>query len=196
VRRLTKSESVLLVLLLVIATLAWVNYRYHVRIEAWWWHHQHGEVLAVAEYRVPAPDDWYVEGSGEDSQTLILLNGLAVANRSPWNGKLPFTAVISVSTRSSVLTMEKLDRWTSFVASQIKKRGVEPVFRKLSFDGETLSCVGGEKISQMVEGPQFYESDPNVWSCWSSGRLQLNITSTDAHMPQVWDIVSHIRRKS
>jgi len=194
VRRLEKSERVLLVILVVVATLAWVNYRYHVRIAAWWWHHQHGEVIAMAGYSVPAPDDWYVEDNGDDNKVLILLN--KQARSSMWDGKLPFTAVISVSARSSPWTEQKLDSWTSFQSSQLKKRGVEPVFRKFSFDGETLSCVGGEKFSEATKGQQFYESDPNHWSCWSSGRLELNITATDAHMPQVWDVVSQIRRKS
>jgi hypothetical protein len=196
VRRLKNSERVLLVILLIVATVAWVNYRYHFRIAAWWWHHQHGEVMAIADYSVPAPDNWYVEDISEDHRVMILLNQQGRIRNSSWDGKLPFTAVVAVSIRSSAWTEQKLNSWSSFEASQIKKRGVEPVFRKFSFDGETLSCVGGEKVSQASQGQQFYESDPNLWSCWSSGRLELNISATDAHMPQVWNVVEHIRRKS
>jgi len=194
--RLKQSERVLLLILAVVATLAWVNYRYHIRIATWWWHHQHGEVLSIADYSVPAPDNWYLEDIGEDHQVLILLNQQGRIRNSSWDGNVPFTAVVAVSIRSSAWTEQKLNSWTSFEASQIKKRGVEPAFRKLSFDGETLSCVGGEKLSQASQGQQFYESDPNLWSCRSSARLELNITSTDINMPQVWNIVEHIRRKS
>jgi len=195
-RQLKKSERILLVILLVVASLAWVNYRYHVRIATWWWHHQHGEVVAIADYSVPAPDDWYVEDIAEDHQVLILLNQQGRFRNSSSDSKLPFTAVVSVSTRTSEWTEQRLNSWTSFEASQIKKRGVEPISRRFSFDGETLSCVGGDTMSHATQTPEFYESDPNLWSCRSSGRLELNITSTEANMPQVWNVVEHIRRKS
>ncbi|HZC23830.1 MAG TPA: hypothetical protein VE866_10875, partial [Candidatus Binatia bacterium] len=62
----------MLIIILVFA--GWVTYRNHVRIEAWWWHRQHGETLVLAEYRVPAPLNWYVLGLGSGSSALVRLD--------------------------------------------------------------------------------------------------------------------------
>jgi hypothetical protein len=104
--------------------------------------------------------------------------------------------VIDASETLRARTTDKLDLWTSFQASSMKKRGIEPSFQNFSFDGESLSGVGGQRVSQVVNRRQLLTSDPGTWSCQSSGRLELIITPTDDNMPQVWRIVSHIRKKS
>lgn len=81
-------------------------------------------------------------------------------------------------------------------SSMLKKEGVDPVARTFDFDGETLSCVGGGSFEQLLKSPEFFESDPNTWECWSSGWLQMRIMATDADMGEVWKIVSGIRKKS
>jgi hypothetical protein len=93
--------------------------------------------------------------------------------------------------------MEKLERWTTIQTSMVKKEGSEPDVRTFNLDGETISCVGGQRFSQFAaKTPQFFESDPNSGGCMSSGQLQVQFAGADADMPQVWNIVSHIRKRS
>jgi len=196
VRRLTDSEGVLLLILVIVVMAAWPAYRYRAYIAAWWWHLRHGEVVTVADYLVPAPKNWYVMDVGEEDQLMIRLD-TDDRGQGPARDRRPrFPAEISLMVFPTAFTAERLDLWTSFEASRLKKGGVEPVFRKLSFDNEAVTCVGGQRFSQMLKSPQFYKSDPDVWTCQSVGRLWLQIMATDADMPQVWDIVSRIRKKS
>ena len=193
-RRLTKSERVLLVILAIVAVTAWPVRRHHVRIEAWWWHLRHGEVVRVADYVVPAPKNWYVTSMGEDHELMFRIDN-DDRSLSPTRGAKPrFPTEISVSASLAAFTARRLDLWSSFEGSQLRKRGVEPVIRTFSIDGEPFSCLGGQRLSQLLR-PQFYP-DPAVWTCQSAGRLLLMITATDADMAQVWEIVSHIHKKS
>jgi hypothetical protein len=196
VKRRTKFELIFLVSLWIVAGLGWEAYRYRFHLASWWWHHRHGEVLTIADYVVPAPKNWYVEDVNDDTQVLILLDTQPRLTAAAGAKRLRFTAVVDVHARSWARTSEKVDSWTSFQANDLRKRGVEPVVRKFSFDAEDLSCVGGEKMSHALKTPEFYETDPNLWTCWSSGRLDLRITAADAYMPQVWEIVSQIHKKS
>jgi hypothetical protein len=194
-RRLIKSEHVLLVILAIVVMAAWLAYRFHVQVEAWWWHVRHGETVTVAGYVVPAPRNWYVMNVGEEDELMIRLDSDDHSQASARDRKPRFRAEISLMVYPAAFTARRLDFWTSFEGSQLKKRGLEPVVRKFSFDGEALSCVGGQRFSEMLKSPKFYESDPNVWTCQSAGRLWLQIMATDADMPQVWDIVSHTHKK-
>jgi len=196
VKRLTESERALLLVLVIVAALAWLGYRYRIHIEAWWWHFRHGEAVAMADYVVPAPTNWYVEDADDTNAVLVLMDTDKRIGGAWREGKLPFTAVIDASERLQTWTTDKLDLWTSFQTSFLKKRGIEPNFQKFSLNGESLSCVGGQKFSQVVNGRQFLASDPNIWSCESSSRLSLHITATDGSMQQVWNIVSRIHKKS
>ena len=195
-RRITDSEIVFLLIVVVLALPAWIAYQHRVQIEAWWWHRRHGEVVTVADYVVPAPRNWYVAYLTQDNEMMIRLD-TDDHSEAPSDGKkMRFQAQITLFTSSVSFTSEKLDSWTSFQSLLLKKNGAEPALRKYSLDCETLSCVGGQRFSQAVRSPQFYESDPAVWTCQSAGRLFLLITATDADMHQVWDIVAHIRKKS
>jgi hypothetical protein len=196
VMRLKQSERVLLIVLVVVATLAWLNYRYHVRIEAWWWHHQHGEVITIAGYQVPAPTNWYVDDAGDGDQMLIRMDTDDGPGDQANRRKPSFLSRIALYTSSSAYTTGKLDLWTTFQSSFLKKKGVEPVLRRFSLGDEALSCVGGQKFAESVKAPQFLKNDPNIWTCQSSGRLWLHIVATDADMQQAWAIVSHIHKTS
>src|SRR5579863_3913049 len=165
-------------------------------MESWWWHFRHGEVVAVADYQVPAPRNWYVQDVGDGDQMMIRLDtddrpGEQVQGKKP---RLP--SMITMYSGNSAYTIGKLDLWTSFQVSMLKKKGVEPVLRTFNLDDEALSCVGGQKLTAALKAPQFWSNDPNTWWCQSSGRLWLQIMATDADMPQVWLIVSHIHKKS
>ncbi len=192
---MTESALGRLLVYLIVVIAVWGAYRYRVHFESWWWHLRHGEVIAIADYIVPAPTNWYVKDATNDGGMMIRLDtdDRAVDGTPDKNPRWP--AAITLSTRSSVFTIEKIDAWTSLQESVVKKSGVEPAFRRFNFDGETLSCVGGQKFSQALKGPRFHENNPSVWSCESSGRLGLLIMATDADMPQVWDIVSGIHKR-
>ena len=192
VRRLTRSECILLVVLFLVVLL-WVGFRNRIRIETWWWHHQHGETLAIGEYRVPAPRDWHV--MEQESWSMLVRTGSDDRIALPPSDKrLRFPATLLVSDRSTSWDKEKLKRWIGLEASRLKKRGADPLARDFAVEGETLSCIGGQRFSEVAGGAQFYVSDPVTWSCYSSGTLEVKIMATDADLPRVWDIISGIRK--
>lgn len=195
-KRVTGVKTAFLGLSLILALAGWMAYRSRVRIEAWWWHRQHGETLVFAEYRVPAPVDWYVLDSGRESAALVRLD-TDDHTRGPASGsRLRFPATVSLYTSNAASNRDRLDLLTRLEGAELEKKGLQPVFRKFDFDGESLSCVGGQRFSQATTGPEFYQTDPNVWRCQTSGRLILRLTAVDADMPKVWEIVSHIRKKT
>jgi len=183
-------------LLLVLAGALLIVYRHRIRIEAWFWHLRHGEAVAIGGYAIPVPRNWYVSDMGLETETLVRLDAQETARPRPSNDKPRFPATVNVFLSSFVLSKENLPRFTSLESSLLKKAGVEPIVRTFEFDGETLSCVGGDTFSHATGAPLFYEVDPVVWTCRSSGRLQLSIIATDADIMQAWDIISHIVRKS
>jgi len=150
------------------------------------------------------PKNWLVlETDEKDSQSVRLDTDDRTGN--PRQDRKPrFRSSVSVFLNNTLFTSERLGRFTSIEASKVTTHGHEPALRSFEFDGEKLSCVGGETFNQMLASarpsapppPQFYEKDPNIWTCQSSGRLFLQVLATDADLPQVWEIVSHIRKKS
>ena len=183
---------------LVILTIVAIEaYRYRVLIEARIWHMRHGDEVAVADYRVPVPKNWYVMDTGDDGRLLTRLDTDDRTGNPVRDHKARFHAFVSIDLSRTLSTMERLDLWTSLKTSMIKKQGIDPISRSFTFDGERLSCVGGERFSQFAaKTPQFFESDANTWECMSSGQLQVRFAGADADLPQVWEIISHIRRRS
>ena len=65
------------------------------RIEAYFWHLRHGHTIDVGQYRVPVPQQWYVERISENDAMLInlttgdsilaLTNGLPKPTLSAWS---------------------------------------------------------------------------------------------------------------
>ncbi len=191
-RRPTRNERILLAIFFV-ALLIWIAFHYRTRVETWWWHHEHGETLAVDEYRVPAPRNWRVieQGLGR----LLVREDTDDRTALPPSGtRLKFPATVSVWNRYISWDSEKLKRWTRLEAAILKKKGADPISRDFDVGGETLACVGGQKFTQAVDRAQFYVNDPVIWSCASSGRLEVRIVATDADMPQAWEIISGIRK--
>jgi hypothetical protein len=202
--KMKKSRAKIIVSVLVIAGLA-EALRYRIYAENWYWHFRHGEVLVVGEYRVPVPRNWFVEDTGVKGGLLLRLDTQDRTGNSVPDAKLSFRALVGVSLDNVVLGSEKMEKMRDFHASMVRRAGSEPVFRSFDLGGETLSCVGGQTFNEMLRSglgpsvqplPQFFKRDPNVWFCQSSGRLMLNLSGTEADMPQIWGIVSHIRKAS
>ena len=190
-----KQVRIVLVVLLTIGAIE--AYRYRVLIETRIWHLRHGDEIVLLDYRVPVPKNWYVMDTGDDGRLLIRLDTQDRTGNPMRNRKGRFHAFVSIDFSRTLSTMERLDFWTSMQTSMVKKQGSEPNQRSFNFNGETLSCVSGQKFSQIApRTPQFLEGDANTGECMSSGQLQLRFAGTDADMPQVWEIVSHIRKRS
>jgi hypothetical protein len=172
-------------------------YRYRVLIETRIWHLRHGDEIVLVNYRVPVPKNWYVIDTGDEGRLLVRLDTEDHTGNPMRDQKGQFHAFLSVDFPRTLSTANKLDLWTSLQTSTIKEEGSEPAQRSFNLDGETLSCVGGSKFSQIApKTPQFFESDANTWQCMSSGQLEIRFAGTDADMPQLWEIVSHIRTRS
>jgi hypothetical protein len=174
---------------------AWLAFAYRIPIEAWIWHLRHGRSDVFAKYVVPAPANWYVEDTDEYIHTLIRLDTEDRTGNPKRDKKQRFHAVITLSTHAA-FKPGQFDFMSSAQSSMLKKQGIDPVVRTFDFDGETLSCVGGGRFEQVLKSPDFFESDPNAWDCWSSGWLEMQIMATDADMADIWKIVSGIRKKS
>jgi hypothetical protein len=190
--------------LMVVGVATWIGYRYRILAENWYWHLRHGDTLAIDEYRVPVPRNWFVAETGDKAWLLFRLDtdDHTADPRRDKRGRSH--AFVGVELTNAALTSEKLKKITSFEASVAKQHRSEPASRNFEFDGEKLSCVGGRTLNQMLASvrpsapplTQFYEKEPNIWNCQSSGRLYLQLSGTDADMPQIWEIVSHIRKRS
>lgn len=181
------------------------GFRYRVYAENWYWHLRHGDSLIIDEYRVPVPGNWFVQDMGEKDRLLINLDTKDRTGNPPRDKKSRFHALVSVSVINTVLGPAKMEKIRELQAARVKGDGADPVFRNFDLGGESLSCVGGETFSQLIAGghlpstpatPQIFENDPRNWDCLSPGRLMLHITATDADMPQIWEMVSHIRKSS
>lgn len=184
-------------LLAILCVCVFEAYRYRVLIQTRLWHLRHGETLVVDHFVVPVPRNWYVKDTGDDSRLLIRLDTEDRSGDPSRDQKGRFHAFVSIDFSKTLFTMEKLERWTTIQTSMVKKEGSEPDVRTFNLDGETISCVGGQRFSQFAaKTPQFFESDPNSGGCMSSGQLQVQFAGADADMPQVWNIVSHIRKRS
>jgi hypothetical protein len=193
---MTQGRAIGLIVLVIALVSGWAFYRHRISIEAWWWHERHGEVVGIGGYSIPAPKDWYVQDDDDTTDILTLIDDQGRTSSPVEGKKLKFTAVIVASLRPTAATPEKLDFWTRFQASEVRQKGVEPVFRRFDLGAETLSCVGGLNLSQALQGRQFYVSDPVIWHCWSSGALSLDITAAEADMALAWEIVAQIHKKS
>lgn len=189
-RRLTTSERLLLPVL-VLALLGWGTYVYRYRIAAWRWHSQHGDVLQLGDYRLPVPQDWYVENVSPARQVLIRVDTTGWQGAA-FSSNLRFTAVINATLRAVEWPKGKVEAEMKFQTDQFKRRGVEPEVRVIDLAGEPLHCLGGQKLSATAGASLAYQSDPDVWRCWSAGRLQLDITAVEQQMPEVWSIVARI----
>ncbi len=179
-------------------------FRYRIYAENWYWHFRHGGVLVIDEYRVPVPGNWFVQDIAEKDKLMTRLDTGSAASAEQYK-KPKFHAQVGVFVNNTILGSEKLNGITEMQASFVRRDGFTPVLRSFDLGGETLSCVGGQTFNQVIESglpqsaprpPQFFQRDPNAWTCHSSGRLLLNIAGTDADMPQIWEIVSHIRKSS
>jgi hypothetical protein len=190
-----RSTVVRLVIYLILPASACLALAYRVRIETWIWHLRHGQSDVFAKYVVPVPTNWYVEEGDGYMHTLTRLDTEDRTGDPKRDRKRRFHAIITLSTHVA-FKPGQLDFMNSARSSMLKKQGIEPVVRTFDLDGETMSCVGGGKVAQMLKSPTFYESDPNAWDCWSSGWLEVSIMATDADMDDVWKIVSQIRKKS
>jgi hypothetical protein len=187
-----RSSVTRIIVYLLVPFLAWLAFSYRMRIETLIWHLRHGQSDVFAKYVVPAPSNWYVEDSDAQIHTLIRLDTHDRSGDPRRDRKRRAHATIMLSTHP----LMKMEGWLSLRSSMLRKDGIDPVVRTFDLDGETMSCVGGERFEQMLKSPRFFESDPNTWDCWSSGWLEMQIMATDADMDDVWKIVSQIRKQS
>lgn len=187
-----RSTVTRIIVYLLLPLFAWLAFSHRIRIETWIWHLRHGQSDVFAKYVVPAPPNWHVEDFDAQIHTLIRLDTQDRTGDPRRDKKRRAHAIITLSTHPLMTT----EGWLSVRSSMLKKDGIDPVVRTFDFDGETMLCVGGGRLEQMLKSSEFFESDPNTWECQSSGWLELQIIATDADMDDVWKIVSHIRKKS
>jgi hypothetical protein len=181
-------------ILVIVMMAAWLTYRHWISLETWGWHVRHGQELQVSEYVVPAPKNWHVQNTGEDSWLLTRLDTQDTTGNPARDKKARFHAFVSIFLSRTASTPERLKSWANHVGAGTAENDKPPVVRSFNINGETLTCVGGRRFEKMLKAPEFYESDPAVWECESSWRLNLQALSTDADMPEVWNILSGIRR--
>jgi hypothetical protein len=179
-------------MLLIFLAATWLAFSRRIRIEAWVWHLRHGQSDVFAKYIVPAPTNWYVDKREEQLYTLIRMDTEDRTGDPRRDKKRKFHAIIVFSTHP----LMQGEGWLSQRLLMLRREGIDPVIRRFDVDGETMSCVGGERLEQVLKSSRLFESDPNAWECQSSGWLEVRIAATEADMPDVWKIVSHIRKKS
>lgn len=187
-----RSTVTRIVVPLTLLAVAWLALSYRIRVEAWIWHLRHGQSDVFAKYVVPVPTNWYVDDTEEQLHTLIRMDTEDRTGEPRRDKKRRAHAIIMLSTHPLMET----EGWLSLRSSMLRREGIDPVIRSFDFEGEAMSCVGGGKFGQVLKSSKSFESDPNAWECWSSGWLEVQIMATDADMPDVWKIVSHIRKKS
>jgi hypothetical protein len=185
---MNRAKIGLLVLALVILTGIVTGYAYHIRVAAWLWHLRHGAAMSVGTYTVPVPTNWYVESQSGGDQLLIRAD---TANQTPSNRPKAHATILLLIEPPS--TDEQLNRSLALDREFLKQHGVDPVLqRTFKTDGETISCVGGEKPGS----GGVFDVEPVSWRCASAGGLQIITGSTDSDIAQIWDIVSGIRKRS
>jgi hypothetical protein len=165
----------------------WVAYRHHIGIETWLWHLRHGNSVNVGNYIVPVPENWYVESQSDGSQLLVRTD-----TAQPVTAKRAWIHASILLLPEAPLKIEDLHRLSSLEAGSLKQHGVEPVSQR-SFDvaGETISCVGGDKLGS----GGILDKDPTSWRCNASGGLAITLLSPDPDIEQAWQILSGIRKK-
>lgn len=178
----------IIILLLVAFFGACVLFAYRVRLMAWAWHFRHGETVEVGNCIVPVPANWYVQAESDGGQLLVRIDTEDHAIRKRLQAHASILAV-----PGSPLKEEDLKQLLAIDRASLEKEGVKQIVEKrLSTDGGTFFCIGGGTLSSNGT----YDTDPSSWRCKSGEGLQLGILATESDLPQVWQMLSSIRKKT
>lgn len=149
-------------------------------------------LLRSAITSFPVPANWHVEDLGNDSFALIRLD--TDDYTSPRKYK-QHAGIMILHHRP--MKDEALNRILTLESDQLKKRGVDPVPQhNFSVGDEMIDCIGGEPMPLPPDIPDVFDIQPVTWSCKSSGGLALEIMGSEPDLNQVWEIVTHIRKKT
>jgi len=172
---------------IVIILLSLVVYLCRIRILASVWHFRNGYTLAVADYVVPVPADWYPKSAGNRNKLLVKLD-----TRSPrlHGDRSPGTSILLLPERQ--VDEEQIKTMFSQEEAFLKRKGTDN-FTSRAFDitGEKVICMGGDQL----ESNGIHDVNPTTWHCMSTGGLDIHMIASGADLPQAWDIITHIQKR-
>jgi hypothetical protein len=160
-------------------------YRSRLRIEAKAWHWRHGHAVIVAAYEVPVPDGWLVENSDPREGFALLIDTRVKGTSDPLAN---VNYILIVSEHHSQVN---LDFWKSQSEQSLKQKGIGDIREEmLQTKDESVSCVGGQ--FNLVTGVR---SAATSMQCMSAGGLFMTFTGNEEGLPEIFNIISQMRRR-
>jgi hypothetical protein len=163
-----------------------IAYSKRFQITAIVWHWRNGDFARVGNYEVPVPDHWL--GKVEPSGLTFLTDTLPKRDSDA-------LSQINVITIDSLPTPTRdLNSWKSYKDQWLKENGINVrEERSLSFGNETVICVGGHELHEVLQVP----NAANVVSldCMSSDRLHLTFVGQRPDLEVFYSMIPRIRKQ-
>lgn len=167
-------------IILLLAVAVWFGYQHRLRLEAWFWHLKNHGTLTFGAYLVPVPSNWAVHSFADGDKLLFRVDR---DPRTPEGAQFPVT----ISVLDDPLKID-LSKWVELEVAAAQRDSGNVLRRDFTLGDEKMICLGG----QLTAKPPGNRA-PLAWHCRSSGRLELLIVGTEPDMPQIWDMLSHIK---
>lgn len=198
-RRLLCAFGRVSVLVAVLLAVGYLILAHEYAIEAKLWHWRHGYTTTIGSYEIPVPEHWVI--LNQDSTFLTI--GNASPTRPQRDNKVHTTAVVSVNVGLSGLRRHSgdaswMDFWISRERQRLAKERVQSVSEKtLKFDEESVTCIGGNELSAILQGkPNLPQTDAVSLNCMSDRGLNLMFVGEPSDVQPFYTFLSQIRLKS
>jgi len=158
--------------------------RYQILAKVWHW--THGNVVSVGKYQVPVPDHWVVEKIGSSSVQLV-----SIAAKERTDPILRANPVITASLLRNAVG--DIDAWKKFNVQWREQKGLRVVEEHaIRFDDETLMCVGGNELHDVVVMPN---TAVMSMECASTGTLSLAFLGEQSDLQEFYEIAAKISKQ-
>ena len=128
------------------------------------------------------------EGGG-----IQLLFRLDTSDHSP-RKRIKVHSVISLDVLAKAMTDQDLAFVLSREKEAMERQGIHPILeRTLNLEGVSLSCIGD---TTTLNSKGIFDIEPISWTCISPGGPKVGMQASEPDFDEVWDIGSHIRKKS
>lgn len=90
-----------------------------------------------------------------------------------------------------------MDSWVSLERRRLAKQKVQSVPEKtLKFKEESITCIGGNELSAILQGKTNLQTDAVSLNCMSDQGLELMFLGEPPDVQPFYTLLSQIRRKS
>jgi hypothetical protein len=142
--------------------------------------------MSVGKYQVPVPDHWVVEKIGSNSLQMV-----SIAARERTDPALRANPVITASLLRNAVG--DIDAWKKFNVERLEQKGLRVVEEHvIRFDDETLVCVGGSELREVI---RVLNTEVMSMECASTGTLSLRFLGERSDLQEFYEIAAKIRKK-